>query len=138
MAPEHLDRILQCMIGEEIFEDDEVVFRAGSQAYKVYLLLDGEVALEIHSPARPHRILQTVAGGETLGWSWLFEPHRWTFDARAITRSRAMILDGSKIRECIDDEPELGLIVIKRIANLVVDRLHATRLQLLDLYANGT
>lgn len=138
LASEHLDRILECLIGEEDFEDDEVIFRAGSQAHRLYLLLDGEVALEVHSPARPHRILQTVAGGETLGWSWLFDPYRWTFDARAIMPSSALVLDGSKIRHCIDDEPELGILVIKRIASLVVDRLHATRLQLLDLYASST
>lgn len=138
MAPEHLDRLMECVIGVSTFDDDEVIFRAGSQAYKVYLLLTGEVALEVHSPARPHRILQTVAGGETLGWSWLFEPYRWTFDARAITPSSALVMDGSKIRTCIEDEPELGVLVIKRIASLVVDRLHATRLQLLDLYASST
>lgn len=138
MGDEHLERMLDCVIGETEFEDDEVIFRAGSQAYRVYLLLEGEVALEVHSPARPHRILQTVAGGETLGWSWLFEPYRWTFDARAITPSKALVLDGSKIRTCIEDEPDLGVLVIKRIASLVVDRLHATRLQLLDLYASST
>ena len=136
MEPEHIERILDCAIGEETFAEDEVIFRAGSQAWRVYLITEGEVALEVHSPARPHRILQTVAGGETLGWSWLFEPYRWIFDARAMTATTSLVLDGSKLRACVEAEPELGFLVVRRIASLVVDRLHATRLQLLDLYAS--
>ncbi len=136
MAAEHIERMMACVIGEVGFAEDEVVFRAGSPAGKVYLLQEGEVALEIHSPARPHRIIQTVSGGDILGWSWLFEPYRWTFDARAITPTTALVLDGVKVRTCAEEQPDLGVLVIRRIAGLVVDRLHATRLQLLDLYAS--
>jgi len=138
MATEDVSRIMDCVVGEASFAEDEVLFRAGSPADRLYLLEDGEVALEIHSPARPHRIIQTVAGGEILGWSWLFEPYRWTFDARAITPTSAIVLDAAKIRHCADQHPDLGILVIRRIAGLVVQRLHATRLQLLDLYASST
>jgi hypothetical protein len=38
----------------------------------------------------------------------------------------------------MEDDPVLGYQVIKRIAPLVVERLQQTRLQLIDLYGNGT
>ena len=138
MDPEHVEMMMDCVIGHSTFEEDDVIFRAGSQADRFYLLEDGEVALEVHSPAKPHRIVQTVSGGDILGWSWLFEPYRWSFDARALVPTTAIVLDAEKVRHCADEHADVGVIVIKRIAGLVVRRLQATRLQLLDLYASST
>jgi len=138
MAPEHIDMMMDCVVGHSTFEEDDVIFRAGSPAERIYLLEDGEVALEVHSPAKPHRIIQTVSGGDILGWSWLFEPYRWSFDARALVPTTAIVLDATKVRRCVEEHADVGVIVIKRIAGLVVRRLQATRLQLLDLYASST
>ena len=42
--------------------------------------------VEIDVPTRGPITLQTLADGEMLGWSWLFPPYRWQFDARAVDR----------------------------------------------------
>ena len=45
----------------------------------------GDVALEIVVPGRGPHVVETLHTGEVLGWSWLFPPYRWTFDAQALT-----------------------------------------------------
>jgi len=129
-------KIAGCVNSVVKLDPDEVIFRAGGTANRLYLLRHGDVALEVHSPGVGARIVQTLHGGEILGWSWMFAPYRWVFDARALTPTEALVLDGKRIRECTSQDPELGLYVMSRLARLVVDRLQATRLQLLDLYAS--
>ena len=38
--------------------------------------------------------IETIEAGEVLGWSWLFPPYRWHFDARALAPVRATAFDG--------------------------------------------
>ena len=133
------DQILQiagCVESVVKLDPDEVIFRAGGTANRLYLLRHGDVALEVHSPGTGARIVQTLHGGEVLGWSWMFAPYRWAFDARALTPTEALVLEGKKVRECAKKDPEMGLMVMTRLARLIADRLQATRLQLLDLYAS--
>ena len=136
MDEEMMTRIAGCVDSVVKLDPDEVIFRAGGTANRLYLIQHGDVSLEVHSPGIGARIVQTLHGGEVLGWSWMFAPYRWAFDARALTPTEALVLDGKRLRECISQDSELGLYVVSRLARLIVDRLQATRLQLLDLYAS--
>jgi CRP-like cAMP-binding protein len=115
------------------FEAGQVIFREGEDAGQFYLIRDGRVALEVFTPRGPAPI-QTISAGDALGWSWLVPPHKWRFDARAIETTRAFALDGKCLREKCDQDPRLGYELLKRIAAIIAERLHATRLQMLDVY----
>ena len=80
--------------------------------------------------------IETIEGGEVLGWSWLFPPYRTFFDARALNAVRALSLDGSCLRTKCEKDPAFGYELLKRFAGVVISRLEATRMQLLDLYGN--
>jgi CRP-like cAMP-binding protein len=67
---EDLDKLAGCVEGIASFDADAVIFHAGGKATLCYLMQEGEVALEVHSPGSGSRIIQTVARGEVLGWSW--------------------------------------------------------------------
>ena len=136
LPQEMVARIAECADGVAEFGEDEIIFRAGGPASKCYLIHSGEVAVEVHSPGAGSRIVQTVSRGEVLGWSWMFEPYRWAFDSRVLTPTTAIVLDGEAIRHCMDDERDLGYLMVSRFAGLIAARLQATRLQLLDLYAS--
>ena len=136
LPDEMITRMADCARGVVEYAEDEIIFRAGGEAGNCRLVLTGEVALEVHSPGAGSRIVQTVSRGQVLGWSWLFEPYRWSFDARVLTPATAIVLDGEAIRQCMDEERDLGYLMMNRFAGLIVARLQATRLQLLDLYAS--
>jgi CRP/FNR family cyclic AMP-dependent transcriptional regulator len=89
-------------------------------------------------PSRGAVTLQTLGEGDLLGWSWLFPPYIWQFDARAQEDVRATAFDGACLRTKCDADPALGYDLMKRLARLVSSRLEATRRQLLDVYGPGS
>lgn len=113
------------------------VLREGAKADKFYLIRHGTVAIEIHAPGRAPIVLETLHGGDVLGWSWLIPPHRWTFDARAVEDTRLVSLDAVCLRGKMEADPVLGYEVMRRFLPVMAHRLQAARLQMLDLYGDG-
>ncbi len=72
--------------------------------------------------------------GEFVGASWLIPPYRWTFDARAVELTRAIGIDAACLRGKCEADHDLGYEMMKRFLPALVKRLHATRLQILDVY----
>jgi CRP-like cAMP-binding protein len=96
--------------------------------------MHGRIALELHSPGGGPLVLETVSSGEVLDWPWLIPPHRWSFDARAAEPTSVVSLESACLRAKCDADPRLGYELIQRVAQIMSDRLLATRLRLLDLY----
>jgi hypothetical protein len=90
--------------------------------------------VEIFVPGRGNVAVETLGEGEVLGWSWLFPPYRWHFDARAVDMVRAIAMDGKCLRTKCDADPALGYEMVKRVASVVMQRLEAARMQLVDVY----
>lgn len=119
------------------FAAEEMIFREGGAADAFYLLRHGDVSLELRVPGRSSALVQTLRPGDVLGWSWLFEPYRWHFDARARTPVRATAFDASCLRRKVAADHEFGYQLMQRFAAIMLERLQAARLQLLDLYGDG-
>lgn len=133
---EYLELIAGC--GRNVhFDAGHYLLREGEKADEFYAIRGGSVSIEIHSPQRGTVALQTVGPGEILGWSWLFPPYRWQFDARARESVPATVFDAACLRTKCDADPALGYELMKRLAQIVTARLEATRLQLLDVYGPG-
>ena len=61
-------------------------------------------------------------------------PYRKQSDATAVGLVRATAFDGTCIRAKCDADPRLGYEILKRLAQIMEERLAETRLQLLDVY----
>ncbi len=131
---EHLDTIENCVAGRSVWKQGEMMLLRGGHAGTCHLIVDGTVAIEIRSPGSVPTIFQTLQAGDVLGWSWMFEPRLWTFDARAVTETTAFTLDAILLRKAIEDDCYFGLRFGTRMTQAVVNRLKAARLQVLDVY----
>jgi CRP/FNR family transcriptional regulator, cyclic AMP receptor protein len=116
------------------FEAGQYLFHEGEPADQLYLVRHGRVALEVVMPGRPPMTFQTVPAGEIVGVSWLVAPYRWTYDARALELTRAIAMDATCLRRKCEEDHDLGYELMKRFVPVVVERLQATRLQILDVY----
>lgn len=116
------------------FHEGEMLFREGEPADAFYVVRHGTVALETFVPALGGVTVETIEAGEVIGWSWLFPPYRWHLDARALSTVRATSFDGVCLREKCDSDPALGYDLMKRFAQVLIERLQWTRLRLLDVY----
>lgn len=116
------------------FDSGTKLFRAGQPADTFYLVRQGLVAIELHTPARGTVTLDTVHDGEVVGWSWLVPPHVWMFDARATTPTSAVSFDGQCLRAKCEADPVLGYALMQQVSHVMYERLQAARIQLLDMY----
>ena len=111
------------------------LFDEGAPASKCWLLTAGHVALDLHMPGRANLIVETLGRGDVIGFSWLSPPHEWQFGAEVVESAEAFELDGATVMVLCDRHPELGYQLALRLLAAAVQRLQATRIRLLDLYA---
>ncbi|MDH3602829.1 MAG: cyclic nucleotide-binding domain-containing protein [Candidatus Tectomicrobia bacterium] len=133
LEPAYLRFIVECAANVR-FKAEEFLFHEGEAANQFYLIRHGRVALQIFIPGRGPTTLVTIEAGEVLGWSWLFPPYRWHFDARAVELTRAIAFEGQCLRDKCDADPKLGYVLMQRFSRIMTQRLQAARLQLVDMY----
>jgi CRP/FNR family transcriptional regulator, cyclic AMP receptor protein len=131
LSEEHRELIGGC--GRNVvFPRGEYLFREGQPANAFYAIRRGDVALELGTPST--LVIETLHGGDVLGWSWLFPPYRVRYDARATDEVHAIAFDGACLREKCDADHDLGYELMRRFAQIITARLQSTRMRLLDVY----
>ncbi len=137
LRDDYLELLVGCASNVR-FDAGEYLFKEGQEADRFFMLRRGKVSVEIYRPNTGALTIQTLGEGEVLGWSWLVPPFHWQFDARATELIRAVALDGACLREKCEKDYYLGYEIMKRFSHIIMQRLQATRIQLLDLYGEET
>jgi CRP/FNR family transcriptional regulator, cyclic AMP receptor protein len=81
-------------------------------------------------------IIETLSRGDVIGWSWLFPPYQWLLGAVTMQPTQAFELNGRAVRRMCAADPVLGHELTRRFIAVVVRRLQATRVRLLDIYGH--
>lgn len=110
---------------EEVLEPNQVVIRAGQPAHSLYLIETGKVAIEAPQAGGTARTVQVIDGGSAFGWSWLYAPFTWRLQVRAMERARVIRLDGGHILAACEGNHEVGYEILKRVSQVLIERLHA-------------
>jgi CRP-like cAMP-binding protein len=137
MQPGHL-AILTDRARAASFGSGEVLFREGEPANSFYLIRSGRIALEACEVADGTVSIQTLGPGEVLGWSWLFPPFVWHLRARTLEPTDAVVLDGAHLLVAAERDHDFGYELMKRVAQVVIHRLQATRKQFLAAEIEST
>jgi CRP-like cAMP-binding protein len=116
------------------FQPGDYLFHEGDPADQFYLIRQGRVALEVKAPGRGAITFSTLGEGEIVGVSWLIPPYRWSFDARAMEFTRAIAMDAACLRDKCEADHDLGYEMMKRFMPILLQRLQATQMQILDVY----
>src|SRR5262245_62639792 len=117
MKQEHL-ALLTKHAREMSFKTDDVLFHEGEPANQFYLIESGCVALEAYQLANGTVPIQDLRVGEVLGWSWLFAPFTWHFQARAVEPVNAIVLSGAHLLIAAEEDHEFGYELMKRVAQV--------------------
>jgi len=112
------------------YSPNEFIFLAGTPADGFYLIETGSVALEGSVMEHGPVTTDTVRAGEPLGWSWLFPPYCWHFDARAIEPTTAIFFNGETLRKHYEEDLTFGHDLFKRMSQVMAHRLQAARRKL--------
>jgi CRP-like cAMP-binding protein len=130
MSPHHLELLALCATPTE-FDASQVVLREGEPASGFYLIETGTVVLEGKTDDGKTVVIDTVSAGEPLGWSWLFPPYLWSFDARATEPCTALCFSGLLLRQHRDDDLTLSHELHQRASEVMARRLQAARNKLI-------
>lgn len=126
MSQDHLKILTDASMYAQ-FEPGEIIFREGEPANRFYLLHTGQVELETTIEENGLVSIQKIGAGEVLGWSWLFPPYYWHFNARATQRTTATFYYGTRLRETCEHDHNFGFEMMKRISQVLLQRLQSTR-----------
>ena len=117
------------------FKPGESLFHEGDAADTFFIVRKGRVSISSHAPGVGGVVMDTAEAGEVVGWSWLVPPYRWMFDARAVKSTSAVAFDATCLRGKCSADPAVGYALLQRVSSVMLDRLEATRMRLIDMYA---
>lgn len=120
---------------EERHAPDSLVFTEGDAPGDLYWLVHGQVQLTQHFDGRGTTAVLTLSDGELLGWSALLRRRR-VASARTLSETTLVRFDTSALLELCEHDARVGHRVMALAFEELADRLHATRLQLLDVYGS--
>jgi CRP-like cAMP-binding protein len=119
------DQVLALGIPIEV-PSGAVVFQLGEQADRVFLVTKGRIALTLPMQIRGAEedvLVEERLTGETLGWSGLIPPHRFTLKATARAESALLALPRESLLEHFVANPALGYTVTRNVAAVIGHRL---------------
>ena len=98
----------------------------GDAADRLYVVLEGKVALCF--PMSFGNVMKDVTvesarPGQTLGWSTLVKPYRFTLSARASETTRLVSFSRNDLLSIFEDEPRIGYLVLTALSELMGFRL---------------
>ena len=115
----------------------EILLREGSETTQLGVVRSGRVALRLQVPGRGSSTVLTVEAGDVFGWSAVVPPYRATSTAIAIEPSELLVFEARALRDALDEDEDLAAALYPRLLRAVSRRLEATRLQLLDVFAQA-
>ena len=132
----HIRLLADCAMAKH-FEAGEYLFRQGEFANRFYLVEQGKVVLEALDNAGTSVVIEEVGAGKLVGWSWLFPPYIWHFDARAVEPT---VRSFSTARSCANIAPRMPVVdfqLFKRMSQVMVERLQSARARLLSIVSRA-
>lgn len=118
----------------EEYNEGDVIFTEGDPVDSVFVVISGQVALDVTGSGVNPQHLLNVSAGESLGWSALMRRKHRVSTAKAIAETRVIRVDGEKLLALCEDHPRFGYCIMQATAAALADRLHAMRLKFLDVY----
>jgi CRP-like cAMP-binding protein len=104
----------------------EVLFRIGHDATFLYLIENGviQLTMPLQVGGRNEDVrIDERRTGQTLGWSTLVPPHRFTLNAAAEVPTELLAFPKAPLLEHFARRPDVGYLVLRNVAAVVGQRL---------------
>ncbi|MBN2266019.1 MAG: Crp/Fnr family transcriptional regulator [Candidatus Aminicenantes bacterium] len=111
-----------------------IIFSPEQSSDWAFLLLAGSVRLTVHASSLPQPMTVAVleTPGQAFGFSTIIGQQHHNSSAEAVADVRAVAIHGPKFLEYLEKDPEVGFVVMRRVAKALSRRLATLRRVLLD------
>jgi CRP-like cAMP-binding protein len=116
------------------FGPGEIIFSPERSAQWAFLLVKGSVRLTVHASALPEPVTLTSleTPGHAFGFSSFLGQGSHNSSAEAVTAVEAVAVDCPRLLAYLEKDPEVGFVVMSRVARAVSRRLATLRRLLLE------
>ncbi|MBT3155164.1 cyclic nucleotide-binding domain-containing protein [Streptomyces sp. CHD11] len=134
LPPPQRERLM-ALAREVSFPEDTRIFESGGTADRFWVIRSGAVLLDQRVSELRRVTVAGLGAGDLLGWSWLYPPYEWDFGAAAFSPVRAYAFDAAEVLRLCEEDPRLGLTLVRKVAEVLAHRLETTRGKLMEQYA---
>ena len=130
-------RSLSIIAKDVSFQRGDFIFRENTPAHTLYLLRDGWVDIVISTDGKGehHELVTTLSSGDIFGWSAVVDPYTYTASSACASPVEALAFKGADLLALFEIDPQLCCVVTNGICQAIANRLRATRLQMVSLFA---
>jgi CRP/FNR family transcriptional regulator, cyclic AMP receptor protein len=119
------------------FKKEEIIFEQGQLAVYLFILLRGEVVVRFKPYDGPSLDVTHIFAGGVFGWSAALQRGSYTSSAIALEDGLAARIRGDKLRHLCETHPDIGVIVLERLASVIAERLRSTHAKVLSMLTEG-
>ena len=120
MSRDFVKEIMEIAV-TETRKEGEWLFREGDPANAFYILLKGRVKLRLGETG--HIVYIVSNAGEAFGWSSLIGRESFSASAECMAESKLLNWDKDKLQKIIEKDPANSVLLYKRLAELLGNRL---------------
>ena len=133
LTPIQIDRLAK-ISSLKFLQPEEELFHEGDRVDNLYIILSGEVILENYIPTMGNHIVVHAETLDVIGWSCLTPVVRQRIaTVKAIKTARMLSVKGEDLIKLCEEDPDLGYIIMRRVANIVATQFLSTRLHLYEI-----
>jgi len=130
----HLNVILSRSSVESLTEG-KTIFRQGEEANRLYVLIQGAVDLTVEAQEQIDFMTSKIGReGAVFGTASLMEPFRYNVSAICLKPSKVLVIDASFIQKMMEEDPKMGMEMMKKLASIYFNRLNDLRSGVSNLF----
>jgi CRP/FNR family transcriptional regulator len=123
----HLNVILS-RSSVESFTEGKTIFHQGEEANRLYVLIQGAVDLAVKAQEQIDFMTSKIEReGAVFGTASLMEPFHYNVSATCLKPSKVLVIDASFIQKMMEEDPKMGVEMMKKLASIYFNRLNDLR-----------
>ncbi len=129
---------LSLLLSESVvrsYPAEETIFNYGEKATHLYVLIKGAIDLTVISQEKIDFMTSKIdKEGAVFGTASLMEPYRYNVSAHCLKPSEVLIFDAQSVRKRMEEDPRIGMEIMKRLASIYFNRLNELRAGIPNLF----
>ena len=110
------------------FPEGKTIFRQGEEATRLYILIEGTIHLTVKAQEQIAFMTSIIEKeGAVFGIPSLIEPFRYNVTATCLKPSKVLTIEADHLMKNMEEDPKMGMEVMKRLTSIYFNRLNALR-----------
>lgn len=117
------------------FKEGDTIFNQGEKADFLYILIEGSIDLSVKDKEDVGFMTSKIEKeGSVFGTPSLMEPPSYNVSAKCLKPTKALAIKAEYLKKSMEDDPQMGILILKRLASIYFNRLNELRMGVLNLF----